>query len=352
MSEVLEQDRAAATPFPLDLDRIGRGEIGDGAIRAVLRFGLAAELRRLAAGGVAAQQARKMALVHDLAAGPVTRETAKANEQHYEVPSAFFRTVLGRHLKYSCALWDGAGDLDAAEAAMLTLVCARAGVADGQSILDLGCGWGSLTLYLAARFPNSRILSLSNSRSQKAFIEAEAKVRGLSNVTVETGDIAGWQTARRFDRVLSIEMFEHAHNYRALLRKIAGWMAPDGLLFVHIFSHQQHAYPIVDNWMADNFFTGGLMPSVDLLLHFQDDLAVVDQWCLDGTHYQRTSEAWLSRLDAGRDQALEILAAVHGEDGAVRAFANWRLFFLAVAEIYGFAGGQEWMISHHLLRKR
>ncbi|WP_437366515.1 SAM-dependent methyltransferase [Inquilinus limosus] len=348
----LEEEEQTATSFPLDVDRIARGEISDDSIRSVLRVGLLSELRRLAVGGPMAQLARKRALVRHLSSGPIAVETAKANEQHYEVPSEFWRLVLGRRLKYSCACWDEADDLETAEAAMLELISTRADVKDGQSILDLGCGWGALTFHLAERYPNARILSLSNSRTQKAFIETEARSRGLSNIAVELGDIARWHTSRRFDRVLSVEMFEHARNYRALLRKISGWMMPDALLFIQILSHRQHAYLITDNWMADHFFTGGMMPSIDLLLHFQGDLTVAEQWCLDGTHYRRTSEAWLLRLDMWRDRVLDVLRQRHGEADAVRALIRWRLFFLAVAEAYGFAGGQEWMISQHLLRKR
>jgi len=352
MNSPFPADRGARTPFPLDLGRIARGEVDDGTIRAVLRIGLASELRRLSSGGAAAQLAQKLALVHELASSPITSETVQANEQHYEVPSEFFRLVLGHRLKYSCAYWHETADLDAAEDAMLDLVCRRARIEDGQSILDLGCGWGSLTLYLAEHYPNSTVLSLSNSLSQKSFIENEALERGLTNVSVECDDIAHWDTSRKFQRIISVEMFEHARNYKKLLHKVAHWMTSDALLFVHIFSHRQHAYLVSDNWMADNFFSGGIMPSTDLLLYFQDDLTIADQWCVDGTHYQRTCEAWLSRLDERRDRALAILEQHYGKDPAIMALASWRLFFLACAEIFGFGKGQEWMISHHLLRKR
>lgn len=340
------------TPFPLDIAAIVRGEVSDATIRTVLRFGLASELRQLAQGGIAVQLEHKRQFIKDLATGPIMLATNAANEQHYEVPSSFFHTVLGKHLKYSCGYWVTAASLDEAERAMLELVCKRAEIEDGQDILDLGCGWGSLSLYLAEHFPNSRIVGLSNSHSQKVFIDAQARARGLSNVQIETADVAHWLTTRQFDRVLSIEMFEHVNNYRALLQKIAGIMRQDARLFVHIFSHRQYAYPIHNNWMADNFFTGGIMPATDTLLYFQEDLTVMDQWGIDGTHYQQTATAWLERFDAQKAQVTSILTSVYGETNAVYALANWRLFFLAVIEIFGYAGGQEWIVSHHLFRKK
>lgn len=345
-------DPPSKATFPFDPEAIVRGEISDENIRSVLKFGLAHELRQLAEGGVAAQQARKQQFMKALATGPITLATDEANEQHYEVPSAFFHRVLGKHLKYSSGYWATAVSLDDAERAMLELVCERAELEEGQDILDMGCGWGSLSLYLAERYPQSRIVGLSNSHSQKMFIDAEARSRGLTNIQIETADVAHWQTARQFDRVLSVEMFEHVNNYRALLQKIAGILRSNGRLFVHIFCHRQYAYPIRNNWMADNFFTGGIMPAADTLLYFQEDLTLVDQWAIDGTHYQRTAAAWLARLDAQPAELRSILAPVCGEEKAAGALVNWRLFFLAVVEIFGFAGGQEWLVSHYLFRKK
>jgi cyclopropane-fatty-acyl-phospholipid synthase len=337
--------------FPLDFHKIVQGEVSDDKIRRVLRFGLSCELKKRS-GDIEVEARALLDFVRELKKSPIAVETAAANSQHYEVPVEFFRLVLGKRLKYSCGYWPSTDtDLDASEEAMLELVCERACVADGQEILDLGCGWGSLSLYLAERLPGSRILGLSNARTQKAYIDAQIAARGIRNLEIETGDIVSWTTARRFDRVLSIEMFEHMRNYEALLAKIASWMKPEALLFVHIFTHLRHAYPFVGNWMADAFFTGGIMPSDNLLLYFQKDVRVLDHARVSGVHYQRTSEAWLSRLDERRDRVLEIFSREESADEALRAFVSWRLFFLTCAESFGYDGGQQWMVSHYLFGK-
>ncbi len=298
------------------------------------------------------EQARHQALVEKLRASEIAIETAAANEQHYEVPPAFFEAVLGPHLKYSSCYWpDGTNDLGAAEAAMLALTAERAGLADGQEILDLGCGWGSLSLWAAARYPNSRITAISNSSGQRAFIEAAAAARGLTNLAVRTADVRTLLLpARAFDRVVSIEMFEHMRNYEQLLRRIADWLAPGGSLFVHVFAHRRHAYPFEDagasDWMAREFFTGGIMPSASLLHHFQDDLQLVDEWHLAGTHYARTAEAWYANLMEREPQALATLAVAYGADARTR-FQRWRVFFLACAELFGYANGREWIVAHY-----
>jgi cyclopropane-fatty-acyl-phospholipid synthase len=289
------------------------------------------------------------ALVAELRGSEIAVETAAANAQHYEVPAAFFALVLGPHLKYSGCYWPaGVEDLGAAELAMLGLTAERAGLADGQTVLDLGCGWGSLTLWAAARYPHSRFTAISNSESQRDHIAAQALLRRLGNVTVRTADVRTVELAAgAFDRVISIEMFEHMRNYQALLRRIAGWLAPGGALFVHVFAHRQHAYPFEDagpsDWMARAFFTGGIMPSARLLHHFQDDLTIAGEWQLDGTHYARTAEAWYANLMANRAAAVEIL-------GARAKLQRWRVFFLACAELFGFGGGREWLIAHYLMR--
>jgi cyclopropane-fatty-acyl-phospholipid synthase len=299
------------------------------------------------------------ALIAELRRSEIAIAPEAANAQHYEVPAAFFARVLGPHLKYSCAYWPaeaeteaetGVGALGAAEAAMLALTAARAGLADGQAVLDLGCGWGALTLWAAARFPRSRFTAISNSRSQRDHIAEQARRRGLSNVAVRTADIRGLELpAGAFDRVVSIEMFEHMRNYPALLRRIAGWLAPGGALFVHVFAHRRHAYPFEDagasDWMAREFFTGGLMPSVDLLHEFQDDLAIADQWWLDGTHYARTAEAWYGNLMVHREEAAALL-------GSRTRVERWRVFFLACAELFGFRGGREWGVAHYRFESR
>jgi cyclopropane-fatty-acyl-phospholipid synthase len=286
-------------------------------------------------------------LVAELRAGEVAIETAAANSQHYEVPSAFFERVLGPHLKYSGCYWPaGTRTLGEAEAAMLALTAERAGLADGQDVLDLGCGWGSLALWAAARYPASRITAVSNSRTQRAFIAAAAAARGLANLRVVTADVRALELpAASFDRVVSVEMFEHMRNYALLLRRIAGWLRADGSVFVHVFAHARHAYPFEDrgasDWMAREFFTGGLMPSTHLLRHFQDDLHITREWQLDGTHYARTAEAWHANLLAHEPELTVLL-------GDRRRFHRWRVFFLACAEMFGYARGTEWGVAHYL----
>lgn len=290
------------------------------------------------------RRADRTRLVEQLRASEIAIEPHAANAQHYEVPPAFFARVLGPHLKYSACYWPpGVTTLADAEAAMLALTAERAELADGQHVLDLGCGWGSFALWAAARYPRSRIVAISNSRTQRDFIAARAP----ANLDVRTADVRTLELAERFDRVVSIEMFEHMRNYERLLHKIASWLRPDGALFVHVFAHRRFAYPFEDNgpadWMAREFFTGGLMPSTQLLWHFQRDLRIAHEWRLDGTHYARTAEAWYANLMAHRPE----LEALLGR----RGFQRWRVFFLACAELFGYAHGREWLVAHYLLRR-
>lgn len=334
-----------------------RNLLPDWAIRLGIRQIVASRLRQQRRGNARAQRRRLEQFVEALKQSPIALNTRDANEQHYEVPAAFFKLVLGRRLKYSCCYWPaGVATLDEAEDAMLALTCQRARVSDGQHILDLGCGWGSLSLYLAERYPNSRIIAVSNSHTQKAFIDAEATRRGLTNLHVITSDMNSFSTKLEFDRIISVEMFEHMRNYQMLLARIASWMKSDGLLFVHIFSHVQYAYPYEDrgpnDWMARHFFTGGIMPSHDLLLHFQEDVHVLDRWQISGLHYQRTCEAWLSKMDQHTTQILPIFAELYGRDHAIKRWVYWRVFFMACAELFGYRQGQEWIVSHYLFEKR
>jgi len=276
------------------------------------------------------------------------------------VPAEFFARVLGPHRKYSCCEWNpGTPTLGDAEAAALATTCRRAGIADGQRILELGCGWGSLTLWMAERYPASRITALSNSNSQREFIQAEARRRGLANVRVVTSDINDFAVpadAARFDRIVSVEMFEHLRNWPEAFRRVAGWLAPEGRFFMHVFAHRGAPYAFVDrdasDWMSRHFFAGGMMPSDDLAARCQDDLRLVDRWRWSGSHYARTAEAWLANMDAARAELMPLFEAVYGRADAATWWTRWRLFFLSCAELFAFDGGTCWWVSHYLFERR
>lgn len=285
----------------------------------------------------------------------VAQDQEAANNQHYEVPALFFQTVLGPRLKYSCCRWnDGVHTLGAAEVAALAEVQERAELTDGQRILELGCGWGSLTLWMAEQLPNAQITAVSNSNGQRAFIERRARMLGLGNVQVLTADVNELELDTRFDRIVSIEMFEHMRNWEALLGRIAGWLHEQGRLFIHVFAHRQYAYLYEDrgpsDWMARHFFTGGQMPSHDLLLRFDRDLVTETRWRIGGEHYARTANAWLDNLDSNRRAALDALSTA--TDDPRTALHRWRVFFMACAELFAFRSGTEWGVSQYLLRKR
>lgn len=307
--------------------------------------------QRLAQEGArAAEGAGVDAFAAEMRAGPIAPVPEAANAQHYEVPPEFFRLVLGPRRKYSACDFTGAASLAEAEERSLAQVAERAELRDGQDVLELGCGWGSLTLWVAERFPRSRITGVSNSAPQRRSIEAAAAERGLTNVRVLTADMNSFDVAERFDRVVSIEMFEHMRNWEVLLARIAGWLRADGSLFVHVFRHARFAYAFetagADNWLGRHFFTGGIMPSDDLVDRFARDLRVVDRWSQDGTHYQRTAEAWLGNLDARRAEVEAVLGRGNAAAPAAVATARWRVFFMACSELFGFAGGTEWGVSH------
>ncbi len=299
----------------------------------------------------------RAAYLADLTTRPIAEDTRAANEQHYEVPPEFFQYCLGRRLKYSGCLYPtGRESLDEAEEHMLALYVERARLADGQDILELGCGWGSLSLYLAEKFPRARITGVSNSRPQRLHIEGEIRRRGLTNLHILTADMNTFDIAPgQFDRVVSVEMFEHMKNYRRLLAQIARWLKPEGLLFVHIFTHARLAYHFVardaTDWMSRYFFTGGQMPAHDLLPGFQDDLKLVSDWKVNGTHYQRTAEHWLQNMDAHRAEILPLFADTYGAGHELKWWSYWRVFYLACAELWGYRQGEEWLVSHYLFRK-
>lgn len=287
---------------------------------------------------------------------PIAIHAQDANRQHYELPPVFFEAVLGPRLKYSSAYWTPhTKTLAQAEEEMLRIVCSRSEIEDGQSILDLGCGLGSLTLHLGQCYPHSRILGLSNSNAQREFILTRARERGLNNIEVITSDINDFESGARFQRVISIEMFEHMKNYQLLLAKIARFLDPGGRLFVHVFSHRQHAYHYEaageGDWMARHFFTGGLMPSDDLLPCFQGDLHLLEHWRLSGMHYKKTAEAWLANLDAHRPELRPVLERIYGREGWRLWWGRWRIFFMACAELFGYADGTEWGLSHYVFRR-
>ncbi len=339
----------------LSLEAVERGLIPDVLTRSAIRGLCEQRLRDCDRGNDIANSRALEAFVESMRVGPIAPVPEKANEQHYELPPEFFAAVLGPYRKYSSCFWPATEtSLAEAEAAALEITCQRADLVDGQEVLELGCGWGSLSLWMAERFRNSRVTAISNSAPQRRFIESTAASRGLTNLHVITADMNHFAIERhRFDRVVSVEMFEHMRNYERLLERIATWLRPDGKLFVHHFCHRQFAYSFETdgdaNWMGRYFFTGGLMPSENMLRQFHQHMTVIEQWRWDGTHYQRTSEAWLANLDAHRREVLPILEATYGREAARRWFHRWRLFFLAVAELFGDANGTEWFVSHSLL---
>jgi cyclopropane-fatty-acyl-phospholipid synthase len=326
----------------------------DPVLRAGSRRGATLRERRERRGGVVAQEQRLTALVDRMSTGPIAELPEKANEQHYELPSEFLELILGPRRKYSGCLWEpGTRTLAQAEEAMLELTCKRAGVQDGMRILDLGCGWGSLSLWLAERYPNAHVTAVSNSGLQRELIEAQRDRLGATNLEPVTADVNDFQPQRRFDRVISVEMFEHMRNWRELLRRISGWLKDDGRLFVHVFSHRTLPYRFEGTWAAERFFTAGVMPSHDLLARFQEHMLLERRWVLPGTHYARTLDAWLDQLDANTEKALEILQSAGRSGRQARTLLGaWRLFLISTAEIWRSGGGQRWLVSHYLLSPR
>jgi cyclopropane-fatty-acyl-phospholipid synthase len=331
--------------------------IPDFLIRAGIRNLLSQRLREEDKGSAEKNRLAHQEYILSLKKSPVAVETKAANEQHYEVPTEFYKFCLGKRLKYSGGYWPiGVNTLDASEEAMLDLSCKRAELQDGHTVLDIGCGWGSLTLYIAEKFPNCKITSVSNSRTQKEYIDSVCKEKGFKNVTVITKDMNVFTIDTKFDRLMSVEMLEHMKNYEALFERFSGFMKPDALFFIHIFTHHKFAYPFEvkdeTDWMSKYFFTGGQMPSDDLFLYFQKDLVIQNHWRVNGEHYQKTSEAWLSKMDENKDRILPILESTYGKENATKWWVYWRVFYMACAELWGYREGEEWFVSHYLFKKR
>lgn len=336
------------------------GHVPDTAIRFGIRKLCSTRLEELSVPSLELKDEKAYLYREGLRKSPLAINTREANEQHYEVPSDFFLHVLGKNLKYSSCYWnENTKTLDQAEDLALRISVDRAQIKNGMRILELGCGWGSLTLYMGKQFPDSKIVAISNSSTQKAFIDSEAKKRGLNNIMVLTRDISQLESLalefESFDRVMSIEMFEHFKNYELLLSKISDVLSPSGKLFVHIFTHKDYSYPFEtegeDNWMGKYFFTGGQMPAHHLLSSFQRDLQIERTWAWDGTHYQRTSDAWLARMDENASAVQDILTKTYGDEGKLW-FNRWRVFFMSCAELFGYEKGTQWGVSHYLFTKR
>ena len=334
-----------------------QNRLPDFLIRMGIRKLLRQRLRDETMADTELQQAHLMKLVEELKTSPIAVNTAAANEQHYEVPTAFYQYCLGKHLKYSCGYWkEGVTDINASEEDMLELTCQRAELENGQQVLELGCGWGSLSLFMSAKYPQSNFTVVSNSRTQKIYIDEQAKQRSISNLTVITADMNSFAIGQSFDRVVSVEMFEHMRNYELLMAKVASMLKPGGKLFVHIFTHKTFSYKFdvrdESDWMSKYFFTGGIMPSDGLLLYFNKDLFIKQHWHVSGLHYAKTSEAWLKNMDAHKKEIMPFFKSTYGKTEALKWWVYWRLFYMACSELWKYNKGEEWIVSHYLFNKK
>lgn len=333
------------------------GWIPDVIVRLAMRRLLRERLRLEKVNDIEKVQENLMSFIERMCKSPIAVETAAANSQHYEVPAAFHRLCMGRNMKYSsCLFTNGDETLDQAEAAMLSLTCERAQLTNGQDILEIGCGWGSLTLWMAEHYPQARIRGISNSHSQRQYILDQAAQRGLANITIDTADISAYQASGSYDRVVSVECFEHLRNHVELFRRISSWLKPDGQLFIHVFTHRIAAYTFnddaEDDWMARHFFTGGMMPSDSLFTYYQQHLTLQQHWRVNGNHYARTAALWLRNLDKQTVKALEIFSRDHAPAEAKRLIQRWRMFFMACEELWAFRNGTEWLVSHYRFGRR
>ncbi len=336
---------------------VEKNKVPDFLIRMGIRKLLKQRLLQEKKETVELQQAHLLKLIEELKNSPIAINTAEANEQHYEVPTKFYQYCLGKNLKYSSGYWkDGVSDIDTSEDDMLEITCNRAELKDGQDVLELGCGWGSLSLYMAQKYPKSNFTVVSNSRTQKLHIDEQAKQIGITNLIVITVNINDFSIDKTFDRVVSVEMFEHMRNYKKLMHKVATCLKADGKLFVHIFTHKDLAYKfeVVDetDWMSKYFFTGGIMPSDDLLLYFNEHLSIQQHWHVSGMHYSKTAEAWLENMDKHKTEIMPLFENTYGKDQAVKWWVYWRIFYMACAELWGYNKGEEWIVSHYLFTKK
>lgn len=336
---------------------ITKGILPDPIIRFGIKKLLKNRIDEISSKDVEKKDQDRLRLIHELQTGPIAIQTDLANDQHYQLPPDFFKLALGPNLKYSCAYFDQKTQhLGEAEMAMLEITCQRAELIDGQDILELGCGWGSLTLYMAKKFPNSKIKAISNAANQRQYIEAEVKKHNLNNVEVITQNVINFETADRFDRVVSVEMFEHMRNHQILINRIATWLKENGKLFIHIFVHRDVTYKFEvkdeTDWMSKYFFSGGIMPSEHYLYYLKLDLSLTKHWRVSGTHYAKTSRAWLKNMDAQIDEVKKIFSKHYGKENAERWINYWRVFFMSCEELWNYNDGTEWFVSHYLLEKK
>ncbi|KAJ4844328.1 hypothetical protein Tsubulata_050484 [Turnera subulata] len=339
------------------LASLERNLLPDAVVRRLTRLLLASRLRSGCKPSSELQLLDLLQFVHSLKEMPIAIQTDTAKAQHYELPTSFFKLVLGKNMKYSCCYFPNeSSSLEDAEKAMLELYCERAKLKDGHTVLDVGCGWGSFSLFIAQKYANCKITGICNSTTQKAYIEEQCRDLQLHNLEIIVADISTFEMEASYDRIFSIEMFEHMKNYGQLLNKISKWMKQDTLLFVHYFCHKAFAYHFEDinedDWITRYFFTGGTMPSANLLLYFQDDVSIVNHWLVNGKHYSKTSEEWLKRMDKNLASIKPIMESTYGKDQSLKWTVYWRTFFIAVAELFGYNNGDEWMVAHFLFRKK
>lgn len=345
------------SPVTFALKLAEKGYLSDALIRKGIQRLCKSRLQEISEQDCEQAQSSLVQFLQAMARAEIAPLPEKANAQHYEVPADFYQYCLGSNRKYSSCFWlPETRTLDEAEQLALTQTCAHAQLHDGQHILELGCGWGSLTLWMASHYPQAQITGVSNSASQREYIMGQAKARGLSNIHILTADMNVFDTEQTYDRIVSVEMFEHMRNYQVLYGKVARWLKPGGLFFKHIFVHRYTPYAFdvkaEDDWMSQYFFSGGMMPSDDLPLYFQDDLKLVDKWRWDGTHYEKTANAWLQLMDQNHQALTPVLASIYGQADAEMWRQRWRIFFMACAELFGYNHGQTWWVSHYLFAKR